>query len=446
MTQLTPEQLQGIEKIRAWRETAFGADVFRLFGPAGTGKTTMAREIPTALGLANVAYGAFTGKAAHVLRGKGCRPVSTIHSAIYFPTTDAEARAALQEARAELAELTDLSERLAVQPETKQRTELAIEAGWASVTEFSGALDEARETVADLEKQTRRLSWEWNQFGDWSALDLLILDEVSMVGPKLAADIEAYGVPILVLGDPAQLPPVEGGGYYTDATPDHLLTEIHRQALESQPLRVATAVRTSTGNSLGLGQEDYAPASLSTAMQAHQILCWSNRVRWNLINAIRAREARTAGVPTAGDRIMCLTNNKEIAVFNGAQFLVLDVVAHSALGPTLRLLDEDGHTRDIPCFINGFQGREAQEAAKKSGAGVRGGRMLATFSQAITVHKAQGSEWPNVYVVDETPNMISMATKRVSAPQAWADARRWLYTAASRASEHVTIARAGGRR
>jgi exodeoxyribonuclease V len=445
MTQLTPEQLAGIEKIHAWHAGAFGADPFRLFGPAGTGKTTMAREIPAALGLdpSRVAYGAYTGKAVHVLRGKGCEPASTIHSAVYFPTQDAEAVAELAAARSELAELEDTARELTALKHDEARAALVIGLGWASVMEFSGALDEGRETVKELEAQTRRLSWEWNQFGPWSALDLIILDEVSMVGAKLAADIEAYGVPILVLGDPAQLPPVEGGGYYTDAQPDHLLTEIHRQALESQPLRLATSIRTSTGTSLGLADSDRESPSLAAAMRHDQVLCWSNRRRWNLIDAMRVREGRTPGVPTAGDRVMCLTNNKEIAVFNGAQFTVVDTVADSALGPTLRLQDESGHTRDIACFSDGFRGREAQDNAKKSGAGIRGQRMLATFAQAITVHKAQGSEWPSVYVVDETPGMISMGTKRVGQAEAYTDARRWLYTAVSRASESVTVARAG---
>jgi exodeoxyribonuclease-5 len=69
--------------------------------------------------------------------------------------------------------------------------------------------------------------------------------------------------------------------------------------------------------------------------------------------------------------------------------------------------------------------------------------MLATFSHAITVHKAQGSEWPNVYVVDETPSMISMSGKRIGMQAAHEDARRWLYTAVSRASERATLVRGG---
>jgi exodeoxyribonuclease V len=71
MTQLAAQQLAGIDKIRAWYQAGLEAGwwpPFRLFGYAGTGKTTMAKEIPAALGLRNVVYGTFTGKAAHVLR------------------------------------------------------------------------------------------------------------------------------------------------------------------------------------------------------------------------------------------------------------------------------------------------------------------------------------------------------------------------------------------
>jgi hypothetical protein len=202
-------------------------------------------------------------------------------------------------------------------------------------------------------------------------------------------------------------------------------------------------VRTSTGASLGVADGDYSPASLGAAMDHDQVLCWTNRRRWTIIDAIRSRMGRTRHVPEAGDRVMCLTNNKDLAVFNGAQFTVMDVTTQSALGPTLRLRDDEGHERDIPCYWEGFRGREAQDMAKRSGLGLGLGRMLATFSHAITVHKAQGSEWPNVYVVDETPSMISMSGKRIGQAAAHEDARRWLYTAVSRASERATLVRGG---
>jgi exodeoxyribonuclease-5 len=420
MVNLSDQQSAGIEKIKSWYENAgdgFGADVFALFGPAGTGKTTMARAIPEALGVSNVRYGTFTGKAAHVLRSKGATPVSTIHSAIYFPTTSQEAKDKLREVRDELSDLESLD----------------------------GASDEGGERVAaleamipGLEADARRLAWEWNPESEWASADLIILDEVSMVGAKLAGDIEMYGTPIIVLGDPAQLPPVEGGGYYTDRPASFLLDQIHRQALESPVLELATRIRLSADERLGMTPDDTEPASLAAAMEADQVVVWSNKRRWAMIDAMRRKLGRPAGEVVPGDRIMCLTNNKDLAVFNGQQFEVL-AVTPATLGPTLTVLTEEGQKRDIPTYADGFQGQELQVQAKNSGAGMRGGRMLATFAQAITVHKAQGSEWGHVYVVNETPTMIWSAGRREGQRAAVAQARQWAYTAVTRASERVTV-------
>src|SRR3979411_3304969 len=58
--------------------------VFRLFGYAGTGKTTLARHLAEDID-GKVLFAAFTGKAALVMRRKGCEGASTIHSLIYRP-------------------------------------------------------------------------------------------------------------------------------------------------------------------------------------------------------------------------------------------------------------------------------------------------------------------------------------------------------------------------
>ena len=82
--------------------------VFRLFGYAGTGKTTLARHIADEAD-GEVKFAAFTGKAASVMRGKGCRGASTIHSLIYraresgeeIPSFDLVGRGAGLEGRAD---------------------------------------------------------------------------------------------------------------------------------------------------------------------------------------------------------------------------------------------------------------------------------------------------------------------------------------------------------
>lgn len=72
---------------------------------------------------------------------------------------------------------------------------------------------------------------------------LVIVDECSMVGEVLASDLLSFGTKVLVLGDPAQLPPVDGAGYFTSKPPDFILTEIHLQAAENPIIRMSMDVR-----------------------------------------------------------------------------------------------------------------------------------------------------------------------------------------------------------
>lgn len=424
---LTSEQASGIEEIKKWYADALDGmrGCFRLFGPAGTGKTTMAKAIPGALGV-QARFMAYTGKAAHVLQRKGVA-ARTIHSSIYYPMMDEEAKNRLQEARRELA--------------TAQRRDATLGPGELNPADEADdvpTVAELEAEVRELEARSRRMSWEWNPEAMKDNPGVIILDEVSMVNAKLAEDLEKYGIPIIVLGDPAQLPPVEGGGHYINGPADFMLRNVIRQALDSPVLELATRIRISQGPTLGLNRDDTVPASLAEAMDASQVIVWSNKRRWAMIDFMRRKMGRNPGEPEAGDRIMCLTNNKDLGVFNGAQFTVL-AATPTPLGPTLKVMDDDGHERTIPTFTDGFQGMDLEKQAKGSGAGVRGGRMLATFAQAITCHKSQGSEWQSVYVVNELPNMMSMVTRKDGIRAAEAQARQWLYTAVTRASEQVTI-------
>ena len=64
-----------------------------------------------------------------------------------------------------------------------------------------------------------------------------------MVDAELGRDLMSFGVPLLVLGDPAQLPPIQGGGFFTDAEPDAMLTEVHRQAQDDPIVRLSMDIR-----------------------------------------------------------------------------------------------------------------------------------------------------------------------------------------------------------
>jgi exodeoxyribonuclease-5 len=414
--ELTGEQLAAVDAVREWYDNWYGlsARPFRLFGPAGTGKTTIAKHIAAALNVKAV-FGAYTGKAAHVLRRKGV-PAQTIHSSIYMLDKQMKLRAERWDLLRELAEVTEEWQEAVSYPGGGSPDV------WGPLTEQK---EELERKIAEIEAKLRRPAFSLNEQSDWAYADLIVLDEVSMVNESMARDIESFGVPVLVLGDPAQLPPIEGGGHYTAAEPDFLLTEVHRQALESPVLHLATDIR------LGLPwRSSRVPVDMAEAMKADQVLCWKNSTRWNLVTKMRAKLGRPAGIPIAGDRIICLVNNKDLGVFNGQQFEVLDVRGDRSGIHELRVRDEEGNEREVLARPGGFESYEAEQAEKRAG-GWRGETGVFTFANVITVHKAQGSEWDSVYVVDQTHQMRKSTE---------AEKRAWMYTAVTRASDRVTIA------
>lgn len=417
MTQLTGQQADALAKIRDWydEQQDWTDRPFRLFGYAGTGKTTLAGQLEKELGVRPV-FGAYTGKAAKVLRSKGA-DATTIHSAIYRPLSNAETRRRLDQTREMLAEALECNPR------------------------DQGLIEALEGTIQQLEREARTVGFVLNPDSEWADADLIILDEVSMVNAKVGQDIESFGVPVLVLGDPAQLPPVEGGGYYTDAEPDAMLTDIQRQAADSPVLELATRIRTGD-RGYGLTEDDISRVNLDAAMAADQILVWRNSTRWNLTGAIRRRRGRPEGRPVPGDRVMCLTNNASLGVLNGTQYDVLEVEP-GPLGPRMLLdeIDADTPPRWIKAFGEGFMGLEQEKAMKRGFSAHKGDRGAFTFADVITVHKAQGSEWPSVYVVDQSDGVVAMAAREAGARAAIDMGRRWLYTAVTRAVETVTIAR-----
>src|SRR5262249_16951590 len=86
MPAFSPHQDAALKAVAAWLKAKPGRrdtpQIFRLFGYAGTGKTTLARHVAGGLD-GKVQYAAFPGKAAQVMRNKGCMGASTIHSLIY---------------------------------------------------------------------------------------------------------------------------------------------------------------------------------------------------------------------------------------------------------------------------------------------------------------------------------------------------------------------------
>ena len=122
-----------------------------------------------------------------------------------------------------------------------------------------------------------------NHDGPASRAALIVIDECSMVDAELGRDLLSFGKPILVLGDPAQLPPVKGGGFFTEAEPDVMLTTIHRQAQDDPIIRLSEIVR--SGGEIAYGQYGESRVirrdeiDAADVLAADQILLGVNRTR-----------------------------------------------------------------------------------------------------------------------------------------------------------------------
>ena len=367
MTSFTPHQDKALKAASDWLKAKPGRNntpqVFRLFGYAGTGKTTLARHIADAVD-GGVKYAAFTGKAALVMRNKGCDNASTIHSLIY----------------------------------------------------------RARETA------TETPSFELWDDAPASKAKLIVIDECSMVDAELGRDLMSFGCPLLVLGDPAQLPPIQGGGFFTNAEPDAMLTEVHRQAQDDPIVRLSMDVR--EGREIEIG--DYGDTQVvsrqaldpARVMEADQVLVGRNNTRRAYNMRVRKKLDITDPLPVAGDKLVCLRNNRKKALFNGGLWRVKARAQSKSRIVTMRLVpDDETGARAVKvsvradCFAGSMEDIPWEQRRPYD---------EFDFGYVLTVHKSQGSQWDDVVLFDES--------------FAFQDARaRWLYTGITRAAKRLSI-------
>ena len=253
-----------------------------------------------------------------------------------------------------------------------------------------------------------------------------------MVDEQLGRDLLSFGTPVLVLGDPAQLPPISGGGFFTEHEPDHLLTEIHRQAQDNPIIRLALDVR--EGREFMHG--DYGTAQVigkdqvtqDLVLEADQVLVGTNRTRKRYNMRLRELKGFTASYPQAGDKLVCLRNDPAKGLLNGSLWKVM-TSSRETVKPGINLLvspeedDPDRGVAKIKLLKAQFEDPDTEIpwATKKRFDDF-------DYGYALTVHKAQGSQWDNVVLFDE-----SWAFKETR--------QRWLYTAITRAAKRLTIVR-----
>lgn len=374
--EFSTQQDAALKAVSSWLKDG-QSPLFRLFGYAGTGKTTLARYFAEHID-GDVQFAAFTGKAAQVLRSKGASNAKTIHSLIYRPRGEEE-----------------------VEDEETGKTSIA--------------------PMFSLNRQS-----------PVAQAALIIVDECSMVDEDLGADLMSFGTPILVLGDPGQLPPVSGGGYFTDHEPDCLLTEIHRQARDNPIVDLAMQVR--EGRDIGYGDWGRArvigksDVDTELVLEADQVLLGINRTRRRYNQRLRELKGFDALYPQSGDKLVCLRNDPAKGLLNGSLWQVM-TSSKETVKPGINLLvkpedDDMGRgSAKIKLLKAAFEDPSAETPWQ-----TRKRYDDFDYGYALTVHKAQGSQWDNVVLFDES--------------YAFRETReRWLYTAITRAAEQLTIVR-----
>lgn len=392
--ELSSDQERVFAAIRRWARHPGERSLLTLGGYAGTGKSTLLGALAGELTERRIAWCAPTGKAALVLREKllaaGQDPhtlrCSTIHRLIY-------------------------------------RARLDPESGRCIGVERVRSLD----------------------------CDLVVVDEASMLGSELLADLRSFGLPILAVGDHGQLPPIDDD-LDLMRSPDLQLTEIHRQAADNPIIQLSIQARSGSKTLTGptddprlrlvrvREEEDLAELLAELlpdrdAAWSSAILCWTNRMRVAL-NVLARQALGRRSMLDRDDLVICLRN-----AYFGEQLL-----ANGSRGIVESLTDDPAepwhwqariHHPDDAYLIDGLVlrsqfGEERTLAAydelpfaPQSWHEVG---LLYDHGYALTVHKAQGSQFRRVILLPERP--------KAAGEEEW---RHWLYTAVTRAEEELVI-------
>lgn len=244
-----------------------------LAGAAGTGKSTVAKEIEKRWGVGKVIYMTPTGKAAVRIRQTSGKPAKTIHSSIYRM----------------------------VEEVTKNGNK---------VPKFSAPMPPE----------------------GCDASTLIVVDEAFMVGVQLANDLRLTigptGAAILFMGDREQLPPVDSKWGVDPKNPTGLLTQVHRQAEGSPILDLATRIRTNGIDALMTFDRwdescnyfhvpDVESAAQFACLPGDRIvLTFTHKIRQLIASRIRQIQGRKEELEV-GERLMITFNLHALGVMNG---------------------------------------------------------------------------------------------------------------------------------
>ena len=432
------------------------ARVLAVIGKAGSGKTLILAELTRALKAAGVeivsgdyevkrrkerrtvAVLAPTNKAAFVLRMRGV-PATTIHRILYTPVYDPEYE--------RIAEwLAGTGERPRIEGLTDEALDRA-KAFYDQHASIPGALAAAGLRGSDFIKGWKRRE---------DPLDIGLIDEASMLDERQFDDLREI-FPLLVLfGDPAQLAPVgQSGEMVFDrlAAPQKLiLNRIHRQADDSPILDLAHALADPALDFAGFermiqdaARRDprviWAERVDSDLMAQSPVLVWRNATRIKLIHAFRTAFGAPGDALLPGEPLICdglelpLKHRKKRidlearGLIKGAQVVYLGPGRKPGFSRLHVIGAED--PRLSAASIVKIEQPDVEEPFIPFAA-----RMGAAFlhGAAVTIHKAQGSQWPDVQIFGPDISAAAWSNRTEAGVPLW---KRLAYVGITRAQERL---------
>jgi exodeoxyribonuclease-5 len=432
------------------------SSVMAVVGKAGSGKTMLLAALYRALEEAGVdvisgdwegrkrkdrrtlAILAPTNKAASVLRNRGV-PATTIHRILYTPVYDPE--------------YEKIAEWLAGQgdrPEIEGLTDVALDRAYASY-EVNKSIPAAL-AAAGLRGSDFITGWKRRE----DPLDIGFVDESSMLDEKQFEDLKEIFPTLLLFGDPAQLPPVQstGGMVFESLPAPRILTlnRIHRQEAGNPILDLAHALADPALDFYAFERmvEETAKTDERVVMAQRveadlmarsPCLVWRNATRIRLIHAFRAAFDAPVDELLAGEPLICdgielpLKHRKKRldlearGLIKGAQVIYLGPGRKPGFSRLHVIGAEDPQVSAASIVKIEQEGDEEPFIPFAA-------RMGATFlhGAAVTIHKAQGSQWDTVQVF--APDIYAASRMgRVEAGQPlW---KRLAYVAITRAETQL---------
>jgi exodeoxyribonuclease-5 len=211
-----------------------------------------------------------------------------------------------------------------------------------------------------------------------------------------------------------------------------LLEQVHRQARDNPIIDLAQTVR--EGREIMFG--DYGETAKVIAknqvtselvLEADQVLVGTNRTRRRYNQRMRELKGFKGILPAAGDKLVCLRNDTAKGLLNGSLWQVVSAPRTTKPAMSLLIRSEDEGIERTNAKVKLLKA-VFEEPDTEIPWQTKRRHDDFDYGYALTVHKAQGSQWNEIVLFDESFAFREHRT-------------RWLYTAITRAAERLTIVR-----